>query len=186
MTWTAYMDANVLAAFKDPKDLQQTPAQSRTAYLDANVHAASMDTKDLKQTPTQYSLSITWTPAINANQLSGMDPTAHTKNLGHSRQITNAERTTCTPSNLTLAMASQIQPLNGNFGVPEYGISVIVQGLRASGVFSSIVLSSQESLSKDKFLASFESNSSSKAAASESLPSRKIGRNQHSQAARRF
>lgn len=64
-------------------------------------------------------------------------------------------------------------------------MQVIVQGLRESGVFSSIVLSAQESLSKDKFLASFESNSSSKAAASESLPSRKIGRNQHSQAARR-
>uniref|UniRef100_M1DVD5 Replication factor A C-terminal domain-containing protein n=1 Tax=Solanum tuberosum TaxID=4113 RepID=M1DVD5_SOLTU len=58
MTWTAYMDANVLAASKDPKDLQQTPAQSRTAYLDANVHAASMDTKDLKQTPTQYRYKI--------------------------------------------------------------------------------------------------------------------------------
>ncbi|KAH0699124.1 hypothetical protein KY284_013339 [Solanum tuberosum] len=99
------MDANVLAASKDPKDLQQTPAQSRPAYLDANVHAASMDTKDLKQTPTQYR-----TPAINANQLSGVDPTAHTKNLGHSRQITNAERIACTPSNLTLAMASQMQP----------------------------------------------------------------------------
>ncbi|KAH0726033.1 hypothetical protein KY284_001898 [Solanum tuberosum] len=66
-----------------------------------------------------------------------------------------------------------------------YAPMVIVQGLRESGVFSSIVLSAQESLSKDKFLASFESNSSSKAAASESLPSRKIGRNQHSQAARR-
>ncbi|KAK4379763.1 hypothetical protein RND71_001625 [Anisodus tanguticus] len=64
-------------------------------------------------------------------------------------------------------------------------ICVIVQGLRESGVFSSIVSSAQESLSKDKFLASFESSNSTKAAASESLPSRKIGRNQHSQAARR-
>ncbi|MCD7450151.1 hypothetical protein HAX54_003932 [Datura stramonium] len=63
---------------------------------------------------------------------------------------------------------------------------VIVQGLRESGVFSSVVSSAQESLSKDKFLASFESSNSSKAAASESLPSRKIGRNQHSQAARRI
>ncbi|KAF3669514.1 hypothetical protein FXO37_09001 [Capsicum annuum] len=62
---------------------------------------------------------------------------------------------------------------------------VIVQGLRESGVFSSIISSAQESLSRDKFLASFESSNSSKAAASESLPSRKIGRNQHSQAARR-
>ncbi|XP_049382956.1 uncharacterized protein LOC125847365 [Solanum stenotomum] len=72
------MDTNVLAASKDPKDLQQTPAQSRTAYLDANVHAASMDTKDLKQ--TQYRKL-----AIDANQLSCMDPTTHTKNPGHSK-----------------------------------------------------------------------------------------------------
>ncbi|KAJ8565531.1 hypothetical protein K7X08_008107 [Anisodus acutangulus] len=66
-----------------------------------------------------------------------------------------------------------------------YAPVVIVQGLRESGVFSSIVSSAQESLSKDKFLASFENSNSTKAAASESLPSRKIGRNQHSQAARR-
>ncbi|KAH0712620.1 hypothetical protein KY289_008579 [Solanum tuberosum] len=111
MTWPAYIDANVLAASKDPKDLQQTPAQTRTAYLDANVHAASMDTKDLKQTPTQYSLSITRTPAIDANQLSGRDPTTHIKNPGHSRHITNAERTASTPSNLTpLTELSELPP----------------------------------------------------------------------------
>ncbi|KAK4372084.1 hypothetical protein RND71_007468 [Anisodus tanguticus] len=62
-----------------------------------------------------------------------------------------------------------------------YAPVVIVQGLRESGVFSSIVSSAQESLSKDKFLASFENSNSTKA----SLPSRKIGRNQHSQAAAR-
>lgn len=64
-------------------------------------------------------------------------------------------------------------------------MQVIVQGLRESGVFTSVISSAQESLSKDKFLASFESNNSSKAAASESLPSRKIGRHEHSQTARR-
>ncbi|KAH0679305.1 hypothetical protein KY284_020390 [Solanum tuberosum] len=165
------MDASVLAASKDPKDLQQTPAQSRTAYLDANVHAASMDTKDLKQTPTQYR-----TPAIYANQLSVMDPTAHTKNLGHSSH----EMATLESLNMELVLGKR---RSFHHLLQQ---SVIVQGLRESGVFSSIVLSSQESISKDKFLASFESNSSSKAAASESLPSRKIGRNQHSQAARRF
>ncbi|KAH0729425.1 hypothetical protein KY289_000613 [Solanum tuberosum] len=108
-TRTAYMDTSVLATSKDPKDLKQIPAQSRNtfihflltryacvsvtlynsasliAYLDANVHTASMDTKDLKQTPTKYSLSITRTPAIDANQLSGMDPTEHTQNPSHSR-----------------------------------------------------------------------------------------------------
>ncbi|KAH0682492.1 hypothetical protein KY289_020244 [Solanum tuberosum] len=57
-----------------------TLSPPRTAYLDANLHAASMDIKDLKQTPTQYR-----TPAIDAIQLSGMDPTEHTKKLGHSR-----------------------------------------------------------------------------------------------------
>ncbi|XP_016444827.1 glycosyltransferase-like KOBITO 1 [Nicotiana tabacum] len=67
-----------------------------------------------------------------------------------------------------------------------YAPMVIVQGLRESGVFSSIVSSAQKSLSKDKFLASIESSNSSKAAASETLPSRKIGRNQHSQATRRI
>lgn len=64
-------------------------------------------------------------------------------------------------------------------------MQVIVQGLRESGVFSSIVSSAQKSISKDKFLASIESSNSSKAAASETLPSRKIGKNQHSQATRR-
>ncbi|KAG5594677.1 hypothetical protein H5410_035909 [Solanum commersonii] len=77
---------------------------SSTAYLNANVHVASMDTKDLKQTQyrytfihfplTRYACAIVTLyngayskPAIDANQLSGMDPTAHTKNPGHSRCI---------------------------------------------------------------------------------------------------
>ena len=56
----------------------------------------------------------------------------------------------------------------------------IIQGLRESGVFSSIIASAPTTLSKDKFLASIDSSNSSKAAASESLPSRKIGRSRES------
>ncbi|KAK2999466.1 hypothetical protein RJ639_023302 [Escallonia herrerae] len=58
----------------------------------------------------------------------------------------------------------------------------IVQGLRESGVFSSVIASAQARLSKDKFFASIESSNSSRAAASESLPSRKIGRSKESRA----
>ena len=53
---------------------------------------------------------------------------------------------------------------------------VIIQGLKESGVFSSIIASAPQSLSKKKFLASIESSNSSRADASRSLPStRKIG-----------
>lgn len=61
----------------------------------------------------------------------------------------------------------------------------IVQGLRESGVFSSVISSAQGTLSKDKFLASIDSSNSSSAVASQSHPSRKIGRNQESQATAR-
>lgn len=53
---------------------------------------------------------------------------------------------------------------------------VIIQGLRESGVFSSVIASAQKTLSKEKFLASIQSSNSSSAAASESLPSRKVVR----------
>ncbi|KAM7509053.1 hypothetical protein LguiA_019506 [Lonicera macranthoides] len=57
-----------------------------------------------------------------------------------------------------------------------YAPMVIIQGLKESGVFSSIIASAPQSLSKKKFLASVESSNSSKADASRSLPStRKIG-----------
>ncbi|KAL6981104.1 hypothetical protein U1Q18_022734 [Sarracenia purpurea var. burkii] len=56
----------------------------------------------------------------------------------------------------------------------------IIQGLKESGVFSSIIASAPTILSKDKFLASIESSNSSRAAASESLPSRKISRRKES------
>ncbi|ESR52143.1 hypothetical protein CICLE_v100311591mg, partial [Citrus x clementina] len=57
-----------------------------------------------------------------------------------------------------------------------YSPMVIIQGLRESGVFSSVIASAQKTLSKEKFLASIQSSNSSRAAASESLPSRKVVR----------
>ncbi|KAL8496134.1 hypothetical protein ACS0TY_020012 [Phlomoides rotata] len=57
-----------------------------------------------------------------------------------------------------------------------YAPMTIIQGLRESGVFASIIASAQKSLSKDKFLASIESSNSS-ASATVSFDSRKIGRN---------
>ncbi|XP_019185961.1 PREDICTED: glycosyltransferase-like KOBITO 1 isoform X1 [Ipomoea nil] len=62
-----------------------------------------------------------------------------------------------------------------------YAPMVIIQGLKESGVFGTIIASAQKSLSKDKFLASIEKGNSSRAVASQSLPSRKIGRSQDSQ-----
>lgn len=61
----------------------------------------------------------------------------------------------------------------------------IIQGLRESGVFSSIITSAPTSLSKDKFFSSIESSNSSRAVASQSLPSRKIGRSRESKATAR-
>ncbi|GAV69401.1 Glyco_tranf_2_4 domain-containing protein [Cephalotus follicularis] len=57
-----------------------------------------------------------------------------------------------------------------------YAPMVIIQGLRESGVFSSLIASAPETLSKDKFFASIDSSNSSRAVASHSLPSRKVGR----------
>ncbi|XP_052171128.1 glycosyltransferase-like KOBITO 1 [Diospyros lotus] len=66
-----------------------------------------------------------------------------------------------------------------------YAPMAIIQGLRESGVFSSVISSAPTSLSKDKFLASIESSNSSRAAASQSLPSRKMGRSSESHATAR-
>ncbi|OAY53449.1 glycosyltransferase-like KOBITO 1 [Manihot esculenta] len=66
-----------------------------------------------------------------------------------------------------------------------YSPMVIIQALRESGVFSSIIASAQTTISKDKFLASIDKSNSSRAVASESLPSRKMGRNRENQAAAR-
>ncbi|KAJ4846951.1 Glycosyltransferase-like KOBITO 1 [Turnera subulata] len=57
-----------------------------------------------------------------------------------------------------------------------YTPMAIIQGLRESGVFSSVIASAQTTLSKDKFLASIDSSNSSRAVASESVPSRKTGK----------
>jgi hypothetical protein len=53
--------------------------------------------------------------------------------------------------------------------------------LRESGVFSSVIASAPK-ISKEKFLHSIDSSNSTRAVASVSLPSRKIGRTKESQA----
>lgn len=58
----------------------------------------------------------------------------------------------------------------------------IIQGLRESGVFSSIIASAPSALSKEKFFLSIDSSNSSRAVASESLPSRKLGKSRTYQA----
>ena len=69
--------------------------------------------------------------------------------------------------------------------IPVACFQAIIQGLRESGVFSSVISSAPTTLSKDKFLASIESSNSSRAAASQSLPSRKMGRSSESHATAR-
>lgn len=51
---------------------------------------------------------------------------------------------------------------------------MIIQGLRESGIFESVIASASETRSKEKFLSSISisSSNSSKAVASQSLPSR--------------
>ncbi|KAJ9685508.1 hypothetical protein PVL29_017521 [Vitis rotundifolia] len=66
-----------------------------------------------------------------------------------------------------------------------YAPMAIIQGLRESGVFSSVIASAPTTLSKDKFLSTIGSTNSSRAVASESLPSRKFGRSKESQATAR-
>jgi len=64
------------------------------------------------------------------------------------------------------------------------GLQVIVQNLRESGVFSSVIASAP-SLSKENFLLSIDSSNSSRAADAVTLSSRKAGRTKESQAATR-
>ncbi|GLT92883.1 hypothetical protein SLE2022_106950 [Rubroshorea leprosula] len=66
-----------------------------------------------------------------------------------------------------------------------YAPMVIVQGLRESGVFSSVITSAPNTLSRDKFLASIDSSNSSRTDSSKSHPSRKIGRGGDNQASAR-
>ncbi|XP_057976789.1 glycosyltransferase-like KOBITO 1 [Malania oleifera] len=63
-----------------------------------------------------------------------------------------------------------------------YAPMAIIQGLKESGVFSSIIASASTALSKDKFLMSIDINNSSSAAASKSLPSRKFSKSRVSEA----
>lgn len=65
-------------------------------------------------------------------------------------------------------------------------LQAIIQGLREAGVFRSVITSAQASTtSKDEFLASIKSSNSTKAVSSQSLPSRKLGRDKASQATSR-
>lgn len=64
-------------------------------------------------------------------------------------------------------------------------MQAIIQGLREAGVFRSVITSAQASTSKDEFLASIKSSNSTKAVSSQSLPSRKLGRDKASQATSR-
>lgn len=57
-----------------------------------------------------------------------------------------------------------------------YTPMAIIQGLRESGVFNSVIASAPTTLTKDKFLSTIHSSNSTGAVASGSLPSRKIGR----------
>ncbi|KAM1535442.1 hypothetical protein TB2_014071 [Malus domestica] len=67
-----------------------------------------------------------------------------------------------------------------------YAPMVIIQGLRESGVFSSVIASAaQTNLSKDQFLSSVESSNSSRESTSGAITSRKIGKLIDSQATAR-
>ncbi|CAK7339391.1 unnamed protein product [Dovyalis caffra] len=61
----------------------------------------------------------------------------------------------------------------------------IIQGLRESGVFSSIIQSAPTTLSRDKFLASVDSSNTSRAVSSESMHSRKANKSGEKQATAR-
>ncbi|KAI3739720.1 hypothetical protein L2E82_30131 [Cichorium intybus] len=65
-----------------------------------------------------------------------------------------------------------------------YAPSVIIEGLKESGVFASIIAKAPTTLSRDKFLASIESSNSSRESGAHLHPPRKIGRitEHHSQA----
>ncbi|KAJ0792622.1 putative glycosyltransferase-like KOBITO 1 [Helianthus annuus] len=58
-----------------------------------------------------------------------------------------------------------------------YAPSVIIEGLKESGVFSSVIAKAPATLSRDKFLASIESSNSSRTSGGRSQPPRKIRRN---------
>lgn len=68
---------------------------------------------------------------------------------------------------------------------PLLMFQTIIQGLRESSIFGSVIASAQGSLSTDKFLASVESSNSFRAVDSVLHLSRKMGRNSESQATAR-
>ncbi|KAK6163017.1 hypothetical protein DH2020_002858 [Rehmannia glutinosa] len=68
----------------------------------------------------------------------------------------------------------------------EFDRATIIQGLRESGIFASIIASGQGSLSKDNFLASIESSNSSRTTSSVSLKSRKMGSRESQSTARKI
>lgn len=67
---------------------------------------------------------------------------------------------------------------------PLFG-QVIIQGLRESGIFDSVTASASETHAKEKFLSSITTSNSSKAVASQSLPSRRVGTSKKYQATAR-
>ncbi|GJX26573.1 hypothetical protein Tco_0232869 [Tanacetum coccineum] len=62
-----------------------------------------------------------------------------------------------------------------------YAPSVIIEGLKESGVFRSVIANAPTTLSRDKFLASIESSNSSRTSGAKSQPPRKIGKNTENQ-----
>lgn len=61
----------------------------------------------------------------------------------------------------------------------------IIQGLRESGVFSSVIANAPTTISKDKFLASIDSSNSSRVVSPTTHTSRKIGRSRQQQTSAR-
>ncbi|KHF99735.1 Dephospho-CoA kinase [Gossypium arboreum] len=66
-----------------------------------------------------------------------------------------------------------------------YAPMAIIQGLRESGVFSSVIANAPTTISKDKFLASIDSSNSSRVVSPTTHASRKIGRSRQQQTSAR-
>ncbi|KAB1993229.1 hypothetical protein ERO13_D13G013900v2 [Gossypium hirsutum] len=66
-----------------------------------------------------------------------------------------------------------------------YAPMAIIQGLRESGVFSSVIANAPTTISKDKFLASIDSSNSSRVVSPTTHTSRKIGRSRQQQTSAR-
>ncbi|KAJ0099365.1 hypothetical protein Patl1_20424 [Pistacia atlantica] len=66
-----------------------------------------------------------------------------------------------------------------------YAPMAIIQAMRESGVFSSVIASAETGLSKEKFLSSVESSNTTRGVKSGIVSSRKVGNNSESQATAR-